>query len=166
MAKKTLRKDRIIDTWLTIIDNGSGQQDQIYRRTEASLEEAKLPNVTWKRESVSSGMFGRSRVFLVVNHRTLKEYVMYLSARDYGQHLDCGWFLTVQPSFFQRTASEFANAQKNGGFGLDVFDQQDLSAWISVTHRAFMRSVKELMEELQLDITGMNTQSKGYLAVW
>jgi hypothetical protein len=162
---KTLRKDRIIDNWLAIVDNGIGQQERVYQRTESLLEEAKLPDVTWKREPISSGMFGRSRIFLIVNHRSLKEYVMYLSARDYGQHLDCAWFLTVQPGFFQRTASKFASGQK-GGFGLDVFDQQDLSAWISVRHHAFIRAVKELMEELQLDPMSMNTQSKGCLSVW
>ena len=46
---------------------------------------------------------------------------------------------------------------------LDVFDQQDLSAWASCVHHAFMSSTKELMEELQQDITGMMTRSKGYL---
>jgi hypothetical protein len=82
-----------------------------------------------------------------------------LNVRDFGNHLDCAWFLTVQPGFFQRTAAKFA--QNGNGLGLSVFDEQDLGAWIFVTHRAFMRAVKELMEELELDFTGMNTQSKG-----
>jgi uracil DNA glycosylase len=49
---------------------------------------------------------------------------------------------------------------------IDVFDQQDLSAWVSVVHHAFVKSIKEIMEELKQDITGMNTRSKGYLSVW
>jgi hypothetical protein len=111
------------------------------------------------------GVFGRGgREFLVVNHRSLHEFVMYLNVRDFGNHLDCAWFLTVQPGFLARTASKFS--RDGDALGLSVFDEQDLSAWIFVTHRAFMKTVKELMEELELDLTGMNTQSKGYLSVW
>jgi hypothetical protein len=47
-----------------------------------------------------------------------------------------------------------------------VFAQQDLSAWTSIVHNAFLRSGKEIMEELKQDITGMQTRSKGYLSVW
>jgi hypothetical protein len=68
---------------------------------------------------------------------------------------------------FKKAISRYAAGNANSfSMNLDVFDQQDLSAWTYVIHRAFLRTVKELMEELQLDITGMNTRSKGYLSVW
>ena len=92
---------------------------------------------------------------------------MFLSARDYGQHLDCAWFLTCQPSLFKKAISRYAAGNANAlSMNLDVFAQQDLSAWTSVVHHAFLRAIKELMEELKQDITGMNTTSKGYLSVW
>jgi hypothetical protein len=164
MAKKTLRKDRIIDKWLTIIENGAGNQERVFLQTENLLQMANLPNVSWQRQEITMGMFTKPREFLVVNHKSLHEYTMFLNVRDFGQHLDCAWFLTVQPGFLARTASKFS--RDGDAIGLSVFDEQDLSAWIHVTHRAFLRTVKELMEELELDFTGMNTQSKGYLSVW
>jgi hypothetical protein len=124
---KTLCKDRIIDKWLTVIENGAGNQDRVFLRTEGILQQTNLPNVSWQRQEIAMGMFGRGgREFLVVTHRSLHEYVMYLNARDFGSHLDCAWFLTVQPGFFQRTASKFA--QDGRGLGLNVFDEQELSA--------------------------------------
>jgi hypothetical protein len=49
---------------------------------------------------------------------------------------------------------------------LDVFSQEDLSAWTHIIHRTLLRIVKDLMQQLKQDTTGMNTQSKGYLSVW
>ena len=163
----TIRKDKILDNWLTIIDNGAGNQERIYKMTEGYLQDAQLPGVTLKRDQVNSGMFGRGREFLIVSHKVLTEYTMFLYARDYGQHLDCGWYLMCKPGIFKKAISRYAAGNVNSlSMNLDVFDQQDLSAWTHVVHRAFLRVVKELMEELQLDLTGMNTRSKGYLSVW
>jgi len=163
----TIRKDRILDNWLTIIDNGAGNQERIYTTTEEYLENAQLPGVTLKRDQVNSGMFGRGREFLIVSHRVLTDYTMFIYARDYGQHLDCGWYLLCKPGMFKKAISRYAAGNPNSfSMNLDVFDQQDLSAWTHVIHRTFLRAVKELMEELELDITGMNTRSKGYLSVW
>ena len=167
----TIKQDRILDNWVTVVDNGAGYSGRVYDKTDMFLAEAQLPGVTWKREDVSTGLLegllGKTRDFLVVSHRGLKEYGMYLSSRDYGQHLDCGWFLTVEPRFLKRAISKYAVGSGNGrSLSLDVFDQQDLSAWVSVVHHAFVKSIKEIMEELKQDITGMNTRSKGYLSVW
>jgi hypothetical protein len=163
----TIRKDKIMDKWLTIVDNGAGSRERIYTATETYLGQAQLPGVGWKRDNVSTGMFGANREFLCVSNQGLREYGMFLCARDYGQHLDCAWFLTCQPGLFKKAISRYAAGNANAlSMNLDVFAQQDLSAWISVVHHAFLRSIKELMEELQQDISGMNTTSKGYLSVW
>ena len=84
---------------------------------------------------------------------------MYIFARDVGKHLDCGWFLTVEPGIFKKVFSQQMS-------DLDVFAQQDLSAWKFIVHRTFLHHVKELMAKLEQDVTGMNTQSKGFLSVW
>jgi hypothetical protein len=163
----TIKKDRVLDSWMTIVENGAGNRDRVYSMTQLKLEEAGLPGVTWKRDDVSSGMFGASREFLVVHKRELREYSMFICARDFGQHLDCAWFLTCQPGLFKKAVSKYASGNANAmSMNLDVFNQQDLSAWVHVVHRAFLHANKELMEELKQDITGMNTRSKGYLAVW
>jgi hypothetical protein len=163
----TLSKDRILDQWSSLVHNGAGNTERIYKMTEGFLDESNLPGVAWKRDQVSTGLFGSTRDFLIVSHRALSEYKMFLSARDYGSHLDCSWYLTCKPGLFKKAISKYATGNANVmSMNLDVFDQQDLSAWASCVHHAFMRSTKELMEELQQDITGMMTRSKGYLSVW
>ena len=92
---------------------------------------------------------------------------MYVHARDVGAHLDCGWFLTIEPGFLKTmfskkmTGNPLALSQSLG-----VFSQQDLSAWTHIVHRTFLRIVKELMGDLDQDVAGMNTTSKGFLSVW
>src|SRR5687768_14745624 len=156
----TIRKDRVLDNWQKIVDNGSGNRDSIYTKTETYLTQASLPNVTWRRDAVNTGLFKTTREFIVVNHGELREYVMFLCARDYGQHLDCAWYVTCRPGLFKRAVSKAAVGHQNAlSLNLDVFNQQDLEAWVSCVHHAFLRSIQELMEELKQDITGMNTRS-------
>jgi hypothetical protein len=158
----TIRQDRILDTWMRIVLNGGGQGERVYRMTEEYLDEAKFPGLVHRREDVNSGFMTRGRDFLVVRNTILNEYIMFLSARDVGTHLDCSWYLTCRPGLFRKAVAKYAG----GGINLSVFAQQDLSAWTSIVHNAFLRSVKEIMEELKQDITGMQTRSKGYLSVW
>jgi hypothetical protein len=40
-----------------------------------------------------------------VSNDSLREFLLYIGARDYGIHLDVSWYLTVQPSGFKRAFS-------------------------------------------------------------
>jgi hypothetical protein len=167
MAVK-IRKDLILDNWVSIIDNGGGNHERIYSATESYLEQSKLPaGVTWKRDDVSAGFASTPRQFLIVNFIMLREYTMFLCARDFGNHLDCGWFLLCQPGILKRAFSKSATGNPTAlSMGLDVFSQQDLSAWTGVVHHAFMSAIQDLMEDLKQDTSRMNTTSKGFLSVW
>ena len=166
MAVK-LSRDKILDNWSSLVHNGAGNQERVYSMTEQALTDSKIPNISWKRDQVSTALFGGTRDFLIIDNRTLSEYKMFLCARDFGSHLDCAWYLTCKPGLFKKTISKYTAGNPNAlSMNLDVFSQQDLNAWASCVHQAFLRSTKELMEELKQDITGMNTRSKGYLAVW
>jgi hypothetical protein len=92
---------------------------------------------------------------------------MFLCARDYGQHLDCAWYLTCKPGLFKKAVSKYAAGNVTAlSMNLNVFAQQDLSAWGHIVHQSFLQAIKELMEGLKQDISRMNTQSKGYLSAW
>ena len=163
----SIKADRIIDQWMTVIENGAGQGEQIYTNLMDQLQKAHLPGVSWRKEQVTEGLMGKGREFLVVRHSDLREYTMFVFARNIGAHLDCGWFLTVQPKGLKRalskqlTGNPIALSQNIG-----VFSQEDLSAWTHIVHRTYLRIIKEVMGELEQDVTGMNTTSKGYLSVW
>ena len=163
----SIKSDRIIDQWAAIVDAAAGKGDRIYTLLDTELTKANIPQVSWTRGEVNRGIMTRGREFLILKNAGLREYTMYVYARDVGLHLNCGWFLTIEPGFlkgvFSRhmTGSPVAFSQSLG-----VFSQQDLSAWTSIVHRTFLRIIKELMEDLDQDITGMNTTSKGFLSVW
>ena len=56
--------------------------------------------------SMFKGLFGKKRDYLMVTNAALKDYRMYVGARDYGRHLDISWFLTVELGFFKKAFSE------------------------------------------------------------
>lgn len=164
----TIKQQRMLDVWQTMVENGAGNTERIYSALEDYLEKSDLPGVVWERDDVNSGgIFSASREFVIVNHSHLREYRIFLCARDYGQHLDCARFLTCRPSMFKKMVSKYATGNPNAlSVNLSVFSQQELTAWGHVVHQAFVKAIQELMGDLDQDITRMNTQSKGYLSVW
>ena len=108
----TLSKDRVLDQWSSLVHNGAGNTERIYKMTEEFLDDSNLPGVIWKRDKVSTGMFGASRDFLVVDHRALTEYKMFLCARDYGRHLDCAWYLTCKPGLLKKSNFKICNGER------------------------------------------------------
>jgi hypothetical protein len=134
---------------------------------------AELPGVKWGKveaqPSMLKGMFGNKRAYLMITNNALKDYCMYVGARDYGKHLDVSWFLTIEPGFFK---SMFSAMLANGNitalsFSLDLFSNQDLRAYITSVHRGAVRKAAEqIVEDLGQDSTKCDWKSKGFLEVW
>ena len=163
----SVKADGVIDQWATIVEQAAGRGEYIYTELDTELTKANIPQVTWSRGDVNMGMMTRSREILIIKNAGLREYTMYVHARDVGAHLDCGWILTVTPGIFKKTFSKHLTGSAVAlSQSLGVFSQQDLSAWTGIVHRTFLRIVKDLMGDLDQDITGMNTTSKGFLSVW
>ena len=163
----SIKANRLIDQWMTIVENAAGQGEQMYASLDEALKHANIPQVTWSRGDVNTGMMTKGREFFIIKNAGLREYSMFVFARDVGAHLDCGWMLTVEPGMFKRAFSKKISGNPlTLSRNLEVFSQQDLSAWTHIVHRTFLRLVKELMGDMEQDITGMNTTSKGFLSVW
>jgi len=45
----TIKQQRMLDTWMTMVLNGAGNRERVYRTTEEYLENSGLPGVVWKR---------------------------------------------------------------------------------------------------------------------
>ena len=82
---------------------------------------------------------------------------MFVNVRDYGNALQTSWYLAYLPSAWQRFRGRL-------GLDLDLFDEQDLRAYVTVVHHAFIESVIDLLNELGED-TNINRTSKGFLGV-
>ncbi len=166
---RTLKEESILNEWAMILDNAAGNSQAVFDDIQNRLKESKIPgNCTWAVEEVkSSGLFSKvRREFLIINLEQFKDYHMYVSIRDYGVHLDCCRFLTVEPNFLKKWASEkltgaadVLSAPKN------ILIHQDLRAWTTIVHHAVLESVEALMTKLGKDTAYLQRSSKGFMEI-
>ena len=93
---------------------------------------------------------------------------MYIGARDYGNNLDVQWYLTCEPGFFKKTLSSILTkgaSDKALSFLLDIFQQQDLTAYVTYIHHCLLKAVEALMTSLGQDFKRVDRKSKGFLGV-
>jgi len=166
----TLKEESILNEWSMLLDKAAGNSQPLLESIQKKLQAAQMPGeCNWKIEEVkSSGWFAKvRREFLIVNLEEFKDYHMYIAARDYGVHLDCCRFLTVEPGFLKKFAAErltgfsdALSAPKN------ILVHQDLRAWVTVVHHAVIDSTEELMTKLGQDTSLLRRGSKGFLEIW
>ena len=169
----TLNDEKILDQWGVVIECAAGKDDAVLGTITGSLKASDLPGVEWQKvdaqTSMFKGLFGNKRSYLMITSEAVKDYRMYVGARNYGKHLDISWFLTVEPGFFK---SAFSAMLASGNyqalsFNLDVFKNQDLRAYVTSVHRFCVRkAVEQVAAELNQDTSKFNWQSKGFLQVW
>ena len=101
-----------------------------------------------------------------------KDYNMYVSARDYGVHLDVCRFTTVEPGFLKKGLSEAISSRLTGekegtllSAPKNILVHQDLRAWVTVVHHAVVDAVESLMQELGQDPSKIDRRSRGFLGI-
>jgi len=167
----TLKEQKIMSSWGMVIQGGQGKSESIFSTIQGLLASNDAPGVEWEMTEAQpgriKGLFGKKRDYLLVTNEALKDYRLYVGARDYGTNLDTAWFLTVEPKFFSGLAKAAQSLASFGVFGdLDIFDQQDLRAYVTVVHHSVLDAVGSLMEELGQDPSKIDRRSKGFLEVW
>ena len=159
----SVKKERVVDNWNMVVEQAAGRDKWVLDMVETFIKEANMPNVGCRQDQVSTGMFSAKREFLLVAHRSLREYCMYISARDFGAHLDVGWFLTLHPSGLKSAISRYATGNPMAlSSQINLFSQQDLRAFITIAHHCVKRTVDLLCEQLHLAPPNMSPQSKGF----
>jgi hypothetical protein len=162
-----LKHEAVTNSYNTLVIQGAGKGKWVLDTVERMIKEANMPGVIAQQRDVSSGIFGTKRNFLVVGHNNLRDYHLYIGARDFGTNLDVSWYLTVEPHFLKRSISKYTMGNPQAlSMQIDFFSQQDLSAYTSYVHYCVTETTKELLDELGQDPTGLNTKSKGFLELW
>lgn len=171
----TLKEGKIIDQWSTLIEQCQGHGEALLQAVEKNLARHQPPGVSWNRESVApgwlKGLFGKRRDYLLLTHERFADYLMCVGARDYGTNLDVSWYLTASTASalikglagipgVGIAAGMFAGLQ-----ALDVFDQQDLMAYVTVGHHSVLQAVQELMQKQNLDLARLERKSRGMFGV-
>lgn len=185
--KRIFNQERVMDQWSTLIDGANGDGEKVIAETILEIERVDAPNIHITRKEVrpGHGFISKRREFLVAEHRIFDTYDMYIGARDYGKQLFVSWYLVAEPMSFMRLfrrspigallklpflifGSMFSKAQ--GGTGelfsrLNLFDNEELTAYVTTVHHALLESVKEVVENRRLDFTKIDTKTRGFLNI-
>lgn len=186
-----IEKEQIIEKWGTLISGGAGRGEALIADTLRFIDESQLTDVRVQRRRMSPGMMrgimGGNRSFVVVTHTgnsNLKPFKMYLKTRDYGSGLQVSWYVVVQPNGAEKLMAfllsipllgllflpfhllgRFIRADKSGILELDIFDEEDLSAYITNIHHCMLDAVEALMKTLRQDFSRVNRHSQGILGI-
>ncbi len=187
MAK--IREEEIVDRWATLIEEANGKGKEIFRLTQENLKELAVPNIELVQKEISPSLMkklkGKTRTFLVVKNSYLEGYLMYIGASDYGKQLSVSWYLTLEPSGLGRLLGKLPwpvqiflfpffipvaiyNMFKKKSVSpadMDLFDLEELTAYVSTAHHALMDAAKEVSQTVGFDFTKVDQKSKGFLNI-
>jgi hypothetical protein len=167
------RKAEILDQWSMLIRGAKGSRDEVISKTKELIEISKAPSIEMKEETVGPSLaptaIGESREFLVVaDRRNLKLgcFKAYLNANDYGDGLFVSWYLTFMPDVWQTIASLIPGAKKAIGLDdLNLFNQQDLTAYVTCVHQCMLEAVEKMMTGKGIDTSKIDRRTKGFLGI-
>ena len=169
-----LRTDHVIDVWAALIEKANGKASEVLNGTVSFLNESKAPALKITKRMISTsvltGLVGNEREFLVLTDKqkvSLWPYQIFINSRDYGMNLDVSWYLTRRPTIGQAIVSlivRSASTQKDIS-DLDVFDQQDLRAYVTNAHNCMRKAVEKIMFDSGQDPSKVDWKSKGFLGI-
>jgi hypothetical protein len=188
-----VRKEEVVESWSVLIGNGQGRAEEIFSNTNNFIAETNVPNAKIEKRAMASGiirgLFGAKRDFVVVTETgnpRLKPYQMFIGARDYGNNLDISWYLTHRLRFRKRLTAWLLLVpgvnffvlpftlmggltsmakERRGGLDLDLFDEQDLRAYVTNAHHCLFEAVEKLMTDLHQDSSKIDRKSRGFLGI-
>jgi hypothetical protein len=186
-----LGKEQIIERWDTLISGSDGQGETVMEDTKRFLKQSEAPDVKTVRQHISpgiiQGLLGGKRPFIVVSNTSnpnLKPFRMYINTRDYGVNLQVSWFLVYQPALGERCLNFFlkipvlsllifpayflskvAASRESGILDLNIFDEQDLRAYVTNAHQCLTNAVERLTREQTVDTSMIKKHSKGFLGI-
>jgi hypothetical protein len=150
-----------------MVEKGAGRSKDVMQTTERLIIEANMPGVKTRMDTVSTGIFSQRRNFLIVTNDNHKDYRLFINARDYGTVLDASWYVVLEPRGIKRAISKAMTGNPlEFSRQVDMFTQQDIRAFTTVATEMFKKALDDLLEELKLDPSVLNTKSRGYLNIW
>ena len=169
----SLKDAKIIDQWSVMLPGCQGEGPGIVKIVSDTLARDEFPGLSCKEESASTGLLkglmGKRRDVLIVRNEKFSEYLACVGAQDYGRFLNVVWYFTASPSLTSkfRGGGMVGLASGGGQFALpdlDVFDQQDVSAFVAVTRMATQAAAEQLAKKRQLDLDRLERQTQGLRA--
>jgi hypothetical protein len=104
--------------------------------------------------------------YLMVTNERLKDFRMYIGARDYGRDLNVSWYLTCEPGPLKQFFSELLTKSSFAlSFSMDIIRFEELTAYVTKVHHSVLKAVASLMQRLGQDASRIERKSRGFLGV-
>jgi len=176
MSKKvTLSDEKILDTWSVLIEKANGRAKEFYDLVLKFVEEERMPNVKaemvtafpsghhkfWSKFSETYRKTGRE--YLMVSNDHLSRYRLFVAARDYGNNLSISWYLICEPHLLDWLLKK--PGTKIVYTPIYLFDQEELTAYVTCAHHCILKAVESLMLSLNQDPSKIDRKSRGFLGV-
>ena len=169
----SLKSQNIKERWFAAIGGANGESEKVLRAFMSGVQAAGIPEIETGSQRVSvglgsklKGMFGggasQDRNMIVIMNKSLPGWLIYAGARDYGKQLLVSWYLVTdekKTSRFSRTIGTMASME------LDIFKTEELSAFVTIVHQSLKDAVKQIMTEMNLDFTKVDTHTRGFLNI-
>lgn len=183
---RKIKKEKIVEQWSALIEGAKGEGERVITETIRAIERLEAPDIYVSRQELKpgAGFIRKKREFLVAEHKLLDTHDIYIGARDYGKQLFVSWYLVEEPITFLRMFKRnpigavigwpFISLMRflyfwQGGSKfmslLNLFDTEELTAYVSTVHHALLDSVKAMMEDRKLDFTKIENRTRGFLNI-
>lgn len=175
----TLKDENIVERWFAAIIGANGKSEELLRDFNRRVEAAAIPGISLSWEEITparglggalKGMFkgqSKSRKFVMIQNENLEGYVAYVGSKDYGKQLLVSWYLVADKhkvsaasKMLERSTGHLVKAMD-----LDLFDIEEMMAYGTLVHEALKGSVEDLMKNLNLDFTKVDTHTRGFLNI-
>ncbi len=168
-----ISKEHVLEKWNVLIDGGEEKAEEVFKDTESFIKKSEAPSLVLERKEMMPGLIkgilGEKRDFLVVRNeaRRLKSYQIFICARNYGNNLDVSWYLTFRMSFLKSMLNliPFYSLIPATLEDLDLFDLQDLTAYVATCHHSTLEAVEKQMRSLDQDPSKIDRKTKGFLGI-
>jgi len=167
------KEPEILENWSSLIGGAQGKGNQIMATTKELVASTKVPSVEMVEESVGpelskTTLYSTRKFLICVNKIGLKfrSYKIFINANDYGNNLFVSWYLTHKPDWWETLMLLMPGAKQILNLdSLNLFDRQDLTAYVTNVHHCFMEAVEGLLSELKQDPSKIDRKTKGFLGI-
>jgi hypothetical protein len=167
-----------VQSWFTYIPKASGQSENVKKGVLVRLANEGIPGLKSARTTLDIGLGDTIKSFFKGNLQAAQEFILVesdkvpgyaacIGARDYGQLLLVSWYLVADKSRLPIWA-KIANVAAMGHANfmeLSIYESEELSAVASIIHEATKGAVEEVMKNLNLDFSKVDTKSRGILII-
>jgi len=184
------RKWRTVNDWSYLIEGAHGKKETMIDIIKRDLKEVDAPslNIGYCKVSIAglTGIFMKDREQLFIENKKLLGYNVLVSIEDYGKQLNVSWYLMIKENWLSRLTHL---AMKNNLFMLflapilfvakffyskrnciipelmDIFDIEELTAYSTTAHHAVTKATEEIMGQMDMDFSKVDTKSRGFLNI-